>query len=1018
MKTIETLIKEGSNPFQAEVINNRSKELIVPAGAGSGKTKTLVTKMIEIIYDGASLDDFLVLTFTKKAANEMKERIKKILLKGPLKELSNRVDSAYVSTFDSYAYNFVKQHASKIGLDSNLELLDSAVFEITKNEIMEELVLNLMIHGTLDQKDFLFNFTEKKSSQTLISGLISLHDKLTNENDIHQLQLNDILLDKKVIDAKVFLDQLNDIDESFVDDEKNSEIIFEYIKYINYLNGEGEEVVEFTNKRLNWTMFDPNVKKLYQKKINDVLDQVKSLIKLNVKIEDIKLYKEKQILYATILIDILKSFDLKLENFKKYTNKYEFKDISNFLNKILRENIDVRKRLKEQFKYIFVDEYQDTSQVQSDFLNMLIEDNDDIHVMYVGDIKQSIYKFRNAKPETFIQKQKEAFVISLNTNYRSHKKIIDFVNDIFMLILNDASKYDINYNDNHAMLSGSTKYKDDPLPGVYLEELYNPEEEKMDLAEEAFVVGNKILKLKREGLIKDYREVAILARNTTNFKSFIDVFNYLGIPLQVQVSLNLNETYLLKLIANILMLSKHLYTFDRNVNDIKRFTYASIARSELFRLSDFEVFDNLIDSNIGESKKRKLEIDPKILEKLKIVHKKIYSATNEEIVYTVLNVFNIHEEIIKTVDLTQKQFQIDYLLNLCQPMSDLGIIGEDFVEYFYKIAYDDKKLELSILQESSENSVKMTNIHQSKGLEYEVLFCVGLNKSFGLRQRPNLVFTNEQKLEIYPAFEKEEKQGLLKALNKTYKRAVKEIDRLSQIKEELRLLYVAFTRAEKALFLVTKKEEDHSNLNSFADYLYENHFEELIPKENITRRTSFETVPYFRDNLKEKNLYYPSILNELKKNAFIFNKEIIDNKKASKEINYLLTDKEKANLKLGTKLHEKFEYFTKDINTTEVNKLYQVKFGNKSLLDALALQHEYEFIYMDKTSEINAKIDLLAFYEDEIHIIDFKTTDIDVTKYKNQLLTYKNYLANLFTMPIKTYLYSITKSSLVEVIYD
>ncbi|VEU82370.1 UvrD-helicase domain-containing protein [Acholeplasma hippikon] len=1018
MKTIEQLIKEGSNPFQAEVINNRSKELIVPAGAGSGKTKTLVTKMIEIIYDGASLDDFLVLTFTKKAANEMKERIKKILLQGPYKDLANRVDSAYVSTFDSYAYNFVKQHASKINLDSNLELLDQAVFNITKQEIMEELMLHYMIHGDNAAKDFLYNFTDKKSSQTLIENLINLHDKLSSDISLENINIETLILNIPLIDLSNFKQKLLDIDETFVEDEKNEEILISYYEYIRYLNGERTEDCDLSKKRLNWTMFDESVKELYQDKINKVLKKVKDLKKNFTKRDDVIFYHQIRLTYTEVLVKILKDFDQRLNQFKKETNKYEFKDISNFLNKILRENIDVRNRLKEQFKYIFVDEYQDTSQVQSDFLDMLIENNDHIHVMYVGDIKQSIYKFRNAKPETFIRKQEEASVISLNTNYRSHKKIIDFVNQIFMRILNDKHKYDINYNENHAMLSGSTKFNNDPLTGVYLEELHKDLELKTDIAEEAFVVGNKIKDLMAKGLIKNYKEVAVLARNTTNFKAFIDVFNYLGIPLQVQVSLDLNETYLLKLMANILMLAKLLNTFDRESQDIKRFAYASISRSELFNLSDYEIFNDLIDSDLNSTRTKRLEIHPLIFEKLNNLNKFIYTRSNTEIVFYMLETFEIEKNIVETVDSSLKQFQIDYLVKLCQPMSDLGIIGDEFVEYFYKIAYDDKKLELSILQESSENSVKMTNIHQSKGLEYEVLFLVGLNKSFGVKKTPNLKYSSDNLLEIYPSFETHEKKEVLKQIGQTYKDELKSREEVSQLKEELRLLYVAFTRAEKALFLVTTKEDDHSNLKSFADYLYENDFTDFIESENITRRSVFETQADFRDYLKEKNYYYPIEIDLLKDDQIIFEKEVIKDLKASRHIQSILSEEEKKNLKQGTKLHESFEFFTSETNETLVKRFITKKFGQKSILNASFLHHEYEFIYFEETNKINGIIDLLAIYEGEIHVIDYKTTDIDPDKYKNQLLTYKKYLENIFTLPVKTYLYSITQDKVLEVKHD
>src|SRR5690554_2251700 len=146
---------------------------------------------------------------------------------------------------------------------------------------------------------------------------------------------------------------------------------------------------------------------------------------------------------------------------------------------------------------------------------MLVQNNEDIRVLYVGDIKQSIYKFRNARPDTFLNKQKTVDVISLDTNYRSSSKVIDFVNKTFKNILNDEEKYDINYKDGHIMDSGNQSYNDDLSADVFLIEMYKSDDSRVknDAVEEAFVIGNKINELLKDKKIEKYGDVAILARN-------------------------------------------------------------------------------------------------------------------------------------------------------------------------------------------------------------------------------------------------------------------------------------------------------------------------------------------------------------------------------------------------------------------------------------------------------------------------------------------------------------------------
>jgi len=1010
MKTSKQLMDiYGLNHEQSLVVADASKELIVPAGAGSGKTKTLVTKVVHLIEEGKKLEHFLVLTFTKKAASEMKERMKKELTLKGLVDVANKIDSANISTFDAFAYNFVKQNASLIGLDSHIELLDGSVFQTLKIEMMHEIIINIMKNEHQDKKlyEFIERYTEKTSEEKLILSLLQIYQKLESQKPMSTINIDELVKTNSFIDIHMLENKIYDISSEFV--ETYQDLFDELKTYFAYLSNKHQEVECPKLPRFKWKSL--NIEKTQKDMISNLLKPVKDLLKHNIRQIDVDLYIKEESKVIQQIFKILTSYEEALENFKKETHKYEFQDIAGFLNQILKTHPDLLERQKEKFLYVFVDEYQDTSKVQSDFLNMLIKDNQKINVLYVGDIKQSIYKFRDAKPETFIHKLKTIKSIGLTTNYRSSKEVITFINQLFTHILDDKDKYDIDYRDNHHMLSGSTKFNDDPSAQVYLLEVFKPEEDKRrayDPVEEAFVVGHKIIDLLKEHKIKAYNEVAILARNVAHFPIIKDVFDVLGIPIQIQIDQQLKQTYMLKLIANILKLSQMIYLQDKNHFNQKRFYYFSIARSELFEQSDYKLFKSLIQPNQAYDKT--LVMDEQIVKKCRIIYDAILTKTNRQIIDLVIDEFDIYHHISKANKIQEKIYQIDYLFNLSTSLSDLHIVSHDFVDYIYQMAYDEsKQYKISVLQDKDENSVKVTNIHQSKGLEYNTLFVVGLNKNF---RKPKLSELSYHEVTGINFPLKVEDNSQLLALN-TFINKMKQYHMINEnIKEELRLLYVAFTRAEKALYIVTTPKDDYIKLESFTDFLYENGLRNLIKNDHITTYNRLTKDPMYYQYLKEHALYYPKMIEQLEEANLNLNHEFVEKKKASITLNEIIDSKTKRNIEKGLEMHLDFEY--QNMDNPFVKKFYETKFDQKNLKDA-KLIFEYEFSYETNEQVIHGIIDLVAMYKDEIHIIDYKLKHADINTYKNQLLTYEKYLNRIFSKKIKMFLYSIVDQQLIKV---
>lgn len=979
--------KYGLNDSQANIVINRSRELIVPAGAGSGKTKTLVTKVVELIKQGIPLENFLVLTFTNKAAAEMKARIKTMLKDLGLNHLVNKIDSANISTFDSFAYNFVKQNANLIGLSSDIELLDDAVLRSIKESIVYDIVYKIMNDVNSPYYELLANYTRKTAEEIFVSDFISLYESLIKTKKIKYYTVHELIDFKLLFKDFNLREEIIKINSDYLLD--NEERVLNYENYINHLINDGPN--NFVKIKNNFKQVSDHDKK----SISKLFESIDTLQNGGVTKATVNNYYNTLIKHVEKLLELLIKFDELLYEFKQTSNKFEHRDNAEFLNLILINNPLILERLKNKTKYVFVDEYQDTSLIQTTFLNLIIKENPTIKVLYVGDIKQSIYKFRDAKPETFLEKLKSVDNIPLNINYRSSKPIIDFVNNIFTNILTSPKKHDIIYKNEHEMLSGSTSFNNDPHASVYLLEA-NSLEGKRNIRDEAFIVGNKILELKEKGIASKFSDFAILTRNKTGFNVISDVFKYLNIPIQVQKDFNLQNTYYLKLISNILTLSLNLEKLDY---DKFKFDYFSLLRSELINRSDFDLYNLFTNEEFNEFNK-----DNEIYKKLLIINSAIKTKSNNQIIKTVVEQFEIYKQMLIAPKSFEKELQINYLLSIAKPLNDIGVYGLSFVNYIKDLAYSSDAINQKILLDEDENSVVLTNIHQSKGLEYKILFLIDLDKPIKSRTNEHFAYEKEAKfisqIKVNNEFE---------LLSKQLKNDALRLENKEALKEELRLLYTAITRAKRMLFIVGIPKDGYSNLNSYNDYLYHFGMKSFIDKNNIISiNDKLGDKDYFI-KLKDNNSYYPDEVNFLKEHKLNFNKVLKEEFKSSIKINTLIDDKTKESLLKGTINHEKMEYG--DLFNKLINKNF-----TKEKIELATIYKELPFYLEDEESIKEGIIDLVLEFNNEVYIIDYKTYDIDANIYDLQLKSYEKYLKEVYPNKIiYIYLYSIIKDELLLV---
>ena len=397
---------------QMEAIYKEGTNIIVSAGAGSGKTAVLSERILQKLLKGVRLDELLVLTFTKNAAQEMKQRIKKkILNEEKLSHLASDVDNAFITNFDSYTLYLVKKYHYLIGISKDVTIIDENILTILKREFLNNYFEKQYEENTDIFSTFIDFFTSR-DDKDIIENIIYLSKQLDLKFDkVSYLKnyisnyyssnnINQILKDyyENIIQDK--LDELTILKDELLD-ELDGEAFNKhqdyYDKILDTSNYDELKNVLLINRAPSLPKNSDEITKAKKNKVGEVIKDIKKY--LNYDSEEIIL-KELEYTkhYAELLVKILLDLDKYITNYKFKHSAFEFIDLSKLLLKLLQENEEVLNEIKYSLNEILVDEYQDTSDVQEEFIKLISNNN----VYMVGDIKQSIYRFRNANPKIFL----------------------------------------------------------------------------------------------------------------------------------------------------------------------------------------------------------------------------------------------------------------------------------------------------------------------------------------------------------------------------------------------------------------------------------------------------------------------------------------------------------------------------------------------------------------------------------------------------------------------------------------
>lgn len=877
---------------QNEAINDRNHDILVSASAGSGKTTVLVERVLNEILNGRNVDELLIVTFTKAAAEEMKSRIKVKLEEtikqehGPkrifLQQQLNQIDTANISTIDAFCLEVIHRFYYAINLDPSFSVLtDETQATLLKERALQEVETEKLEIPDQDFIDFYNNFAGDRDAEPARDLLLDLYNfamakpdyliwlkSLVNSYEIDsnivtspfwQNQIKPYLMtvfanieqEVKQLLSQDYMqaEELGKVYKSFTTFERNLLVFIDSLQKDNDYNDLREKLgyCTFTVRFAKSKKWDEDIQEFYKERVQTKKDQINKQIYdiftsffASDEAEQIAVTKKaKRIVKA-----IVQAEQSLIEHFgqlKREENLIDYSDMEQFAYQILSQDTSnsqlARDYYRDQFKEILIDEYQDINPLQEKIIQLLKKDKQN-NVFMVGDVKQSIYGFRQAEPTLFLQKyhdfgQKDQAGkerILLSDNFRSTKPVTEIVNHLFSTVLT-RDFGGIDYQEEGRLIFGA-KYYPKFVPKatevIFHEKNTNDniieDDEQFDFSEIEMVI-QRIKHFKEEGLqIYDskigqerpfrYSDIVILTRSRSNNLEIMQEFAKNNLPLFVTDAENYFQTFELTIVMN------YLKIIDNPDQDIPLVT---VLRSPLFNFTEKELakirinnkavsFYNALLAYVGIGNSLSERIKDFLNE---LASLRDFSATHRisELIWSIYERTNLLEIMTALPNGEQRRVNLESLYERASSYESAGFKGlYQFINFINRMRKSKKDLAQPLLTKEADDSVRLMTIHGSKGLEFPIVFFVGLEHHYQMRDlNGNYVLTNNgMGLTIKtPAYRVD---TLVKAIgNVNKKRQV--------LEEEARILYVALTRAKQKLILVADIPKMEEKLKNWATEL-------------------------------------------------------------------------------------------------------------------------------------------------------------------------------------------------------
>lgn len=997
---------------QLAAIQSINTNELLNAGAGSGKTAVLSEHVIYLLQHGYELNKLLIMTFTNAAASEMKERIKKKIEAIPElnEKYGNEIDACHIETFDAFSLFIVKKYHYILGIDKNLNIIDGNMLEVYKSKVIDEVLNDYYIRKPANFCQLVKDYCPKNDDiiVTMLKTLMNLADLSIDKNKFYD-EFVPSHYNEEFVDAM--------IQERYQNMRKGLDLIYEAAQNLEN-EKDGENIMKFVlelKKSQNYDelFYKSSVGTLPRKtgkgEFTDgaYRDAIKKYYDNNYRLKtanfgDSKAIKENFLdnkKYAEVFVELAKVVEKKIDAFKKLHNVYSFSDIAKMAISLL-DNEDILKEVKASFRYLLIDEYQDTSDIQ-EALILKIQDN---NVFMVGDVKQSIYRFRNANCLIFQNKYNQykhehigGHAIDMTRNFRSRKELVDDFNLIFSQLMNKDVNL-IDYNDGHITKFGMTKYEEvknkSQSYGINVIRYSTDDKKKYHELEAKMIAEDIIEKINsgyqifgKNGELRPctFSDFAIIMDRGTQFDKYKRIFNDYKIPLYIYNDDKVTKKTIFLLVPNLIKVFNGVK--NKNYGPGFAHAYVSICRSFLIQRNDEDIYNTV--------KNKDYEND----EIIQIFNNLVENSKNKPL-YDILNVifdkFDIYKKIQSIGDYNVIANDIQIILGIMQSMDSLNYCLDDCIEYFQNTTDYDVDIKASPIKES-DNSVILLNIHKSKGLEFSVCYFPGLSDDFNRRD-----VESQKTVSAHYGLAMPARGDIINLARHLHSKE----QILQDFEEKLRLFYVGITRAKETAIILDKVDDkeqgniDIRDAKNFHSFLANVRF-------RTNGVTNYSGLPGVQ--LKEMPGIKSGLTFTLKEPINIESKEIIKTR-ASKTAS---DDVDEEALEFGNRMHLYLELAKgRDDDLTYIDEPW-IKEKIKKVLNCKIFDgvknenilHEYGFY--DENNELLGYIDCLLIKDNEIDIIDFKLKNIDDEAYVRQLQTYYDYIKTKTDKPVKTYLLSI-----------
>ena len=882
---------------QIEAIYTSGQNILVSASAGSGKTFVMAERILDQLERGVEISQLFISTFTVKAATELKERLEKKIsqqiqeaddvdLKQHLGRQLADLPNAAIGTMDSFTQKFLGKHGYLIDIAPNFRILQNESEQlILKNEVFHQVFED---HYQGENKEnfsrLVKNFAGRgKDERGLRQQVYKIYDflqstsspqKWLSESFLKGFEEADFTSEKGKLNEKI-QQALWDLESFFryhLDNDAKEfpkaaylEAIQDVLDEISSLNHESDsqayqEVlvrVVAISKEKNGRALANSSRKADLKPLADAYNEERKsqFAKLGQLADQVTIldYQER---YHGDIWELAKTFQNFISDFveayrerKRQENAFEFADISHYTIEILENFLHVREAYQERFHEVMVDEYQDTNHIQERMLELLSNGH---NRFMVGDIKQSIYRFRQADPQIFNEKfqryaknSQEGKLILLKENFRSSSEVLSATNHVFERLM-DQEVGEINYDSMHQLVFANTKLTPKPENKaeflLYDKDDSGQEEEEgqtdTKLTGEMRLVIKEILKLHQENGVA-FKEIALLTSSRSRNDQILLALSEYGIPVKTDGEQN---NYLQSLEVQVMLDTLrviHNPLQDYALVALMKSPMFSFDEDELARLSLQKAADK-VQENLYE---KLLHAQKRETERKELIHSALAEKLSQFM--DILDSWRSYAKTHSLHDLIWKiyndRFYYDYVGALPNGparqanLYALALRADQFEKSNFKglsrfIRMIDQVLEAqhdlaSVAVAPPKDAVELMTIHKSKGLEFPYVFILNMDQDFNKQDSMSDVILSRQnglgvkyiaKVETGAVEAHYPKTIKLSIPSLTYTQNEEELQ-LASYSEQMRLLYVAMTRAEKKLYLVGKGSREKLEAKEYPE---------------------------------------------------------------------------------------------------------------------------------------------------------------------------------------------------------